>query len=144
MGWTRYRSPFIAALVAFQSMSKVDTFKELARKATEKLEHRYNAPDIVPFASQMVEIAKGDPDNRLLYSRVIIEFWEQKGIEEHVIEFCCHALQWQELSSYFAKKYQEAKAEEDWLAWQSLRHIMDSFSPDWEDATDFYAEYFSN
>ena len=35
-------------------------------------------------------------------------FWEQKGIEEHVIEFCCHALQWQELSSYFAKKYQEA------------------------------------
>ena len=55
-----------------------------------------------------------------------------------------HKLRWPELKTYFAEKYEEAKANDDWDAESSLLGIVESFEDNWGDAQDLYFEFFGN
>ncbi len=118
-------------------------FENLAKDASNNMGELYHAPGIIPCASKMIELVQQNQGLRSDFVNAIIRLWESTEIENEVIEFCCHALKWDELKEYFTERFIESKENEDWRAWQCLSNIVESFNPDWEDATDFYGEYFN-
>lgn len=126
------------------TMNDIRRFKELAGLATEKLSLHYDVPDIIPYTKEMVVLARSSEKNRNEFISALIDLWEDHSVDEHVIEFCCHALKWPQLKNYFLSALNESKKKEKWNEYQSLAHIVESFDPNWGDASDFYSSYFSN
>ncbi|MDX1353217.1 MAG: hypothetical protein R3254_09405 [Thiomicrorhabdus sp.] len=125
-------------------MNELERFKELARSAVTEVDRTGNISSIIPICSSMLEIIRSSDKSQKVFAELIIELWNSRSIENGVIEFCCHALKWPRLKDYFSNEFIKAKEESRWDDWQYLRHIVEAFEDDWEDAKDFYAAYFNN
>jgi len=124
-------------------MEAIDKFWLIAEAATRKIDETYNAPDVIPFGIQVLELIEANPDNRPDFVEAFIQgFQNASKCDEALIEFCMHSLRWPEAKDRFEVLSREAIAREDWNSVNPLQHILDAFEDDWEDATDFYAGYF--
>ena len=52
------------------------------------------------------------------------------------------SVKWTELRNYFSDLHRESLESENWRSESCLREIVESFENDWENASDFYGEYF--
>jgi hypothetical protein len=56
------------------------------------------------------------------------------------IQFCLHALRWEEMREYLADLLTKAVAQNDWRGVPIWNHLLEAFSDDWDDA-EFYKEF---
>lgn len=119
-------------------------FERLAIEATSAVDKTGNISRIVPYCSEILDLIDSYSSLRAEFVEAIKKLWLSRKIENGVIEFLCHVLQWQELKQFFSVACRTAKLNESWDEWQGLKHIVEAFEPDWEDAKDFYVSYFNN
>ncbi|WP_230969745.1 hypothetical protein [Nitrogeniibacter aestuarii] len=119
-------------------------FERLAYEASAEVERTGNISSIVPFCTGMLDLIKRNPALRSEFCEAIKRLWYSKKVEEGLIELCCHALQWHELKRDFAEALVEAEKNGPWNDRQYLGRVVEAFDSDWEDAKDFYADYFNN
>lgn len=120
-------------------MSPLSEVAQLARDADIKLDETFNSPDVLPFASKALDIIAAHPE---LQASFEIGFMNLSYKPREFIEVCMHALRWPRVKAEYERRYRDAVARNDWNAERVYRHCLDAFEPNWEDASDFYAEYF--
>lgn len=132
----------------FKNMNMIlkekDIFIETFRQAGQKLDESFNFPDIIPYGRKLIEIIEKNESKTAEFEQIFIHIWEHEQGPNELIAFCMHKLKWDSLQKYFRAKHEEALRNENWRAWHCLEDILDAFNDSWEDAQDFYAEYFNN
>lgn len=125
-------------------METIEHFQLIAKQATDLLAKTFNAPDLLPFGKSMLELVERHPEQRAAFAKEFVAaLYQPNDFDPWLLEFCMHALRWPELEAKFNAISCEAVVKNDWNLIQPLQHILDSFEDDWEDAQDFYSEYFS-
>jgi hypothetical protein len=115
----------------------------VASEATKVLSETHNAPDLIPFGTRLIDLVNRNPDLRSAFGEAFVSAFDQRQVFDlWLLQFCMHALRWPELQERFNQLSRQAIAEQDWNRIQPLQHVLDAFEQDWEDAQDFYAEYF--
>jgi hypothetical protein len=121
-------------------MSPVSEVVQLAKDAEAKIDQSFNAPDVLPFATRALEIIAEHPELRASFE---VEFMNMSSYAAtEFVEVCMHALMWPTVKAEFERRYRDAVARNDWNSEPIYRHYLEAFDPNWEDASDFYAEYF--
>jgi hypothetical protein len=121
-------------------MDALQSFRAVLSAAGRELGSTCGAPDAIPFASKLVELAEANPGLR---TELANELRSQVGIAPlEVLEICMHALRWSELKEYFQERQRQAFESNDWRAEPYFRGLISAFDSDWPDASDFYASYF--
>ena len=124
-------------------MEALEQFRSIAKSATDQLAQTSNAPDVVPYGKAMLELIAKHPEQRQAFGQAFLQgFRSQEEFDPWLIEFCMHALRWPELKNEFTTMSAQAVARKDWTLIPALGHVLDAFEDGWEDARDFYAEYF--
>jgi hypothetical protein len=125
-------------------MNPLQQFRAIAARATEKLNESFNAPDLVPFGQEMLRLIEAHPEHRAAFVREFINSIGQSStFDPWLVQFCMHALRWNELKEEFSTMRATAVAENNWNLEQPLRKALEAFDDNWEDAKDFYGEYFA-
>jgi hypothetical protein len=140
--YTTFRPPVLAAL-SVMTMGAIEEFWSIAEAATKKINETYNAPDVIPYGICILDLIERNPDKRSQFADAFFQlFIGPSRYEEALIEFCMHVLRWPEVKTRFEALSREAIEKEDWNNINPLQHILEAFEDDWEDASDFYVEYF--
>lgn len=121
-------------------MSSLSEVVQLAKDAEVRIDETFNAPDVLPFAAKALEIIAAHPELREDFELEFLNMPNYAPTE--FIEVCMHALMWPAVKAEFERRYRDAITRNDWRAEPVYRHYLDAFEPDWENASDFYAEYF--
>jgi len=121
-------------------MNPITQFREIVAAAGKAFRPESGAPEIIPFGAALVELVRANPREREAFER---EFMESTAVAPpELLEFCMHALRWESLRTVFRERQDAAIARNDWRSEPYYRHLLEAFDDEWEDATDFYAEYF--
>jgi len=123
-------------------MTPVEQLVQLAREAESKLSVTFDAPDVLPFAAEALEVIAANPQLQAEFEAVFLEMPPYAPTE--FVEVCMHALRWPNVRMEFESRQRAAVIRNDWRAEPVYRHYLEAFEPDWEDATDFYASYFGS
>lgn len=121
-------------------MAPVETVIELARAATSKIDETYNAPDVLPFTTEALDVIRAHPDLQPDFESVFLQMSSFATTE--FVEVCMHALLWPNVRREFERRHREAVARNDWRAEPVYRHYLDAFEEEWDVAHTFYAAYF--
>ena len=122
-------------------MTPIEQVIQLARDADAKLSVSFDAPDVLPFTSAAISIIEKNP---LLQPEFEAAFLDMPGYAPpEFVEVCMHAFRWPNVKHEFEARCRAAVAKNDWRAEPVYRHYLEAFEPEWEDAKDFYASYFS-
>lgn len=123
-------------------MNPIEEVIQLARDAEVKLNESFNAPDVLPFAAAAISIIESHPSLQGEFEAAFLVMPSYAPSE--FVEVCMHALRWPNLKLEFESRCGAAVKRNDWRVEPVYRHYLEAFEPDWEDATDFYASYFSD
>ncbi|MGJ7575758.1 hypothetical protein ACSFBX_34955 [Variovorax sp. RB2P76] len=121
-------------------MSPVERVIELAKAANAKIEATFNAPDVLPFTSDALEVIQDNPDLQADFEEVFLHMGGYAPTE--FVEVCMHALRWPNVKQGFERSYRQAVDSNDWRAEPVYRHYLEAFEDDWE-SEEFYGDYFS-
>jgi hypothetical protein len=121
-------------------MAPVERVIELARAATSKIDETYDAPDVLSFTTEALEVIKAHPDLQAEFEGAFLDMSAYATTE--FVEVCMHALRWPNVKREFERRHREAVAENNWRAEPVYRHYLDAFEDDWDVAHTFYAAYF--
>jgi hypothetical protein len=121
-------------------MNAIEKFRQIASEATEAFKPESGAPEIIPYGAAIVQLVRSYPEQQKFFEAEFIAL--TKTAPPELLEFCMHALRWDSLHQYFKQRHNEAVSRNDWRAEPCYRHIVEAFEENWEDATDFYADYF--
>ena len=116
--------------------------KEIMNSAKLAYDKSCNAPDLVPYGKEIIDLINNDQGDQSQYIFIFKQAWEQCWGPFELIAFCMHTLRWPELKNYFDSLYKQSVATEDWRAEPCLREIVEAFESNWENAIDFYGAYF--
>ena len=121
-------------------MKPADHLVDLAKSAEHKLGEVFDASEVLPFASEAIDLVGSFPALRKDFE---YEFRTMRGYApKEFVQVCMHALRWPELRSFFEEQSRLAIARNDWSAIADYGKYLDAFEDDWEDARTFYARYF--
>lgn len=123
-------------------MDESEEIKHLFELAEERLTQTLNAPDLVPYGMSILSLIEDSSESRENLSEIFKSAWEQHWGPYELIAFCMHKLKWSESKVYFEVVSRRAIARNDWRAVSCLNTILEAFEDEWEDAQDFYQEYF--
>jgi hypothetical protein len=121
-------------------MEPLREFREIVSTAAREFGPASGAPEIIPFGAALVSLARRNPELREQMEAEFIASIGSAPVE--LLEFCMHALRWENLMTYFKSQQVAAIARNDWRAEPFYRWLLEAFDDDWEDAKDFYAAYF--
>ncbi|MDN3237993.1 hypothetical protein [Pseudomonas sp. WAC2] len=121
-------------------MSPTEQVIRLAKQADVKLSASFNAPDVLPFASEALEVIAKHPHLQAEFENLFLEMPAYAPTE--FIEVCMHALRWSAVKSEYERRCRAAVERNDWRTEPIYRHYLEAFEENWEDADDFYASYF--
>lgn len=125
-------------------MEPIENFRSIAQNCTERLGQTFNAPDLIPFGTEILSLISQHPELRSAFGKEFVAGIKcPDKFDRWLIEFCMHALRWPELKAEFEKMSVAAIAQDNWSLIQPLQHVLDAFEDNWEDSTDIYAKYFS-
>mgnify|MGYP001464030034 CR=1 FL=1 len=123
--------------------AEVTEFEEIFAEAREKLAITYDQPDLIPYGIRLVALCQSHPQLREEFARTFIRmFFDEARNEVSLIEFAMHALRWPEVKLAFEALSQYAVSKNDWRIINPIGHILDAFEDGWENAQDFYGNYF--
>ena len=122
-------------------MTPVEEIVELARQADVKLSQSFNATDVLPFATKALSIIRAHPNLQSEFERAFLEMPSYAPAE--FVQVCMHVLRWTNVRREFEKRQESAVAANDWRREPVYRNFLEAFDSGWEDAQDFYAEYFN-
>lgn len=117
-----------------------DLLVELASRAEAKLSEVFDAPAVLPFASEAVDLARTHPDSRQDFENEFAAMRKLAPVE--FVQVCMHALRWASLRTIFEERSRLAIEQNDWSAIADYGKYLDAFEDDWEDARTFYSSYF--
>jgi hypothetical protein len=124
-------------------MDPIAEFWRISIDATQRVSKTFNAPDVMPYGKQIIQLVELHPDKRQKFVDAFIEgAGSPETCDRWLIEFCMHALRIPEAKLEFERLSREAIAQNNWNKIQPLQHILDAFEDTWEDADDIYADYF--
>jgi hypothetical protein len=113
---------------------------QLAKEAEARIDQTFNAPDVLPFATKALEIIASHPELREAFE---LEFMDMHSYApKEFVQICIHALMWPKMKVEFETRHRDAVARNDWRSEPVYRHYLEAFDVDWEDASDFYGDYF--
>ena len=92
------------------------------------------------LAAAALEIIAAHPSLQAEFESAFLEMPMYAPSE--FVEVCMHALRWPNVQREFEARCRAAVARNDWRSEPVYRHYLESFEPDWEDASDFCASYF--
>lgn len=115
---------------------------QLAKEADAKLNITFNAPDVLPYAIEALEIIASHPELRAEFEQAFLEMPNHAPTE--FIEVCMHELRWGTVMTEYERRYRSAVDRNDWSVEPVYRHYLESFEDGWENADDFYSSYFRN
>ena len=100
--------------------------------------------DLISFGSALIDIARQNPGCK---SDFVDEFnamivADDFGPGGPFVEFCMHALRWDEVRNFIEELHIAAISKPDWRAEPYYRHLSEAFEDEWDDANDIYASYF--
>jgi hypothetical protein len=121
-------------------MSPVERVIQLAKAAEAKLSVSFDAPDVLPFATEALETIGSHPELRAEFEQAFLEMPAYAPTE--FVEVCMHALRWETIKAEYERRCRSAVERNDWRTEPVYRHYLEAFEDDWEDADDFYASYF--
>ena len=121
-------------------MNPIEHVARLAKQAEAKLSVSFNAPDVLPFASEALNVIAQHPDAQGQFESLFLEMTTYAPTE--FIEVCMHALRWEVVKTEYERRCRSAVERNDWRTEPVYRHYLEAFEDDWEDADDFYATYF--
>ncbi|PZP90590.1 MAG: hypothetical protein DI587_38235 [Variovorax paradoxus] len=121
-------------------MEPLPEFREIVSTAVREFGPASGAPEIIPFGAALVSLARRNPELREQMEAEFIACLGHAPLE--LLEFCMHALRWENLKAYFQSQQSAAIAKDDWRAEPFYRSLVEAFDDDWEDARDFYTAYF--
>ena len=122
-------------------MDPVARFRELVSSAAEGFRPHSDAPEIIPFGTDILNLVRAHPEAQTLFEQEFIA--ATRVAPPELLEFCMHALRWPRLRAHFQEQQDAAIARNDWRAEPYYRHLLEAFDDDWQDATDFYGAYFN-
>lgn len=122
-------------------MSPLDRVTELAKAANVKIYETYNAPDVLPFTSEALDLVRANPELRSEFEEAFLNMSGYAPSE--FVEICMHALRWSKVKQCFEELHRAAIARNDWRAEPVYRHYLEAFEDDW-DGAQTYAEYFGS
>jgi hypothetical protein len=125
-------------------MDPIIQFWNICNQATRSLEETYCASGVIPYGTKVLELIEKNENMRSDFVEAFLEGLEKPDVcDKWLIQFCMHALRWPEAKEKFEESSRKAIEQNNWNRIQPLRHILESFEDDWEDAGDIYAEYFA-
>ncbi len=118
-------------------MDPVARLGELANALSSR--EIFGADEVLPFAVEAIEVMRANPERTADFER---EFLRMPGYAPpEFIEICMHA-RWQTVKTAFISAHSAAVASNDWRREPVYRSYLEAFEDDWDDASDFYADYF--
>jgi len=111
-------------------MSPLDRVTELAKAANVKIYETYNAPDVLPFTSEALELVRAHPELRSEFEELFLNMSSYAPSE--FVEVCMHTLRWSRVKLGFEELHREAVARNDWRAEPVFRHYLEAFEDDWD------------
>jgi len=123
-------------------MSPLEEFVQLAKDAEAKISATFNSPDVLPFTTRALAIIQSNLDKRREFEHEFMNMSHYAPSE--FVEVCMHALRWPAVKQEFERRQREAVERNDWRAEPVYRHYLEAFDPDWDDAKDFFVEYFGS
>jgi hypothetical protein len=124
-------------------MNPIDEFWKISSDATKHVGNSFNAPDVIEYGKQIVELVERHQDSHKEFVNAFIEgAVSPDKCDRWLVEFCMHALRLPDAKQEFERMSKEAITKNDWNKIQALQHILDAFEDNWSDASDIYAEYF--
>ncbi len=119
-------------------------FLNIVEASEKKLEATSNFPDVVPYGIELLNIISDNIDLRPEFGKLFIQTISKSTLShEPLVEFCMHSLRWVELKEEFGSLCDNAVKNSRWSEIQRLQGALAAFEDDWEDAIDFYGEYFN-
>lgn len=123
--------------------AEITEFEAIFAEAREKLEATYDQPDLIPYGARLVALCQSHPELREQFGLAFIRmFFDEARNEVSLIEFAMHVLRWPEVKLAFEALSHYAVSKNDWRIINPIDHILDAFEDDWENALDFYGNYF--
>lgn len=123
-------------------MSPVEEIIQLAKEAEAKIGVTFNAPDVLPFTTRALAIIESNLDQQSEFEHEFMSMPHYAPSE--FVEVCMHALRWPAVKQEFERRQRDAIERNDWRTEPVYRHYLEAFDPEWEDAKDFYVEYFGS
>jgi hypothetical protein len=120
-------------------MNPIEQIAQLEKQAEIVLAERANCSDIIPFCAEAISLMQSQPN----LNNEFVNLLSSMSCPEF-IAVCVHALRWPNLNQAVLQKYNRAVEQNDWRAEGALRTVVDAINPNWEDARDFYSDYFHN
>ena len=121
-------------------MSPIERVIQLAKEAEAKLSVSFNAPDVLPFATEALEIIAAHPELQIEFEQAFLEMPAYAPTE--FVELCMHVLRWEAVKTEYELRCRAAVEHNDGRTEPVYRHYLEAFEDEWEDADDFYASYF--
>ena len=121
-------------------MTPLEHLIGLAKAADATLSESFDAPDVLPFASEALALIERNPELRADFENEFLNMPAYAPTE--FVEVCMHALRWPRIKEEYERRCRAAVARNDWRTEPVYRHYLEAFEDDWEDARDFYASYF--
>ena len=84
-------------------MAPVERVIELARAATSKIDETYDAPDVLSFTTEALEVIKAHPDLQAEFEGAFLDMSAYATTE--FVEVCMHALRWPNVKREFERRH---------------------------------------
>ncbi|WP_354319231.1 hypothetical protein [Pseudacidovorax sp. 1753] len=120
-------------------MDPIARLRELALALSDR-HGNFGADEVLPYAAEAIALVRSHPERLAEFEQ---EFVCLPGhAPPEFIEVCMHALRLPGVRAAFERERRAAIAANDWRREPAFRHYLMAFEDDWEDAVDFYSEYF--